>query len=112
MGDWFAGEPALVRYCCRAGACDDRQVRTRRPQPGSLLSPLPHRPQFLGEQKTWGAYRRCGPLSPARAWALVGTCLKTQLPGVGAAVKEPESQCHRVALQDYGKMREGSALTW
>lgn len=28
VGDWLAGEPALVRYCCRAGACDDRQVRT------------------------------------------------------------------------------------
>ena len=27
VGDWLAGEPALVRYCCRADACDDRQVR-------------------------------------------------------------------------------------
>lgn len=24
VGDWVAGDPALVRYC-RAGACDDRQ---------------------------------------------------------------------------------------
>ena len=41
VGDWLAGEPALVRYCCRAGACDDRQVRTLA---GPRAWPLPAQP--------------------------------------------------------------------
>lgn len=87
MGDWLAGEPALVRYCCRAGAYNERQVRTQGPLPGSPESP-PH----LSEQRTWGPCRKNGPLSPARAWGLMGTCLQSQLPGVGAADGEPGTQ--------------------
>lgn len=31
VGDWLAGEPALVRYCGRPGACNDRHVRISDP---------------------------------------------------------------------------------
>lgn len=95
----MAGEPALVRYCCRAGACDDRQVRTQRPQPGSLLSPPapaatdPHslvsrRPGHL--QEVWApepcqSLGPCGDLPPNPA---------PRCGGYGRRAWNPVSQSH------------------
>lgn len=92
----MAGEPALVRYCCRAGACDDKQVRTWRPQPSSQLSlpqaPTPQRAEDLRPELGASGVLVSKPSS--QVW--------------GAGDREPRTEHHGIVLTGCGGVRVGS----